>query len=140
MSFSDIKRIRRKATREGKNDEGSEKGKKAKSIPCQAFEMFLAGRTPVQVAVDLDLEPDRVMSIPYDFLRLQKMHKATTILKENKDHLAPFVKLLEKVKINITRVRDIRNAMDSIISIKARTAIEQTEGEDPINKRGEGLC
>ena len=139
MPFSDIKRIRRKVTREGKKDEGSERGKKAKSMPCKAFEMFLAGRTPVQVAIDLDLEPNRVTSILYDFLRLQKMHKTTTILKENKDHLAPFVKLLEEIKINITRVRDIRNAMDSIISIKARTAKEQTEGEDPINKRGEGL-
>ena len=84
--------------------------------------MFLAGRTPVQVAIDLDLEPDRVTSILYDFLRLQRMHKATTILKENKDNLAPFVKLLEEVKINITRVKDIRYAMDSIISIKARNS------------------
>jgi hypothetical protein len=81
VSFSDIKMIRRKVTREGKKDECSEKGKKAKSIPCQAFELFLVGRIPVQVAIDLDLETDRVMSTLYDFLRLQKMHKAATILK-----------------------------------------------------------
>ena len=97
--------------------------------------MFLAGRIPVQVAIDLDLEPDMVISILYDFLRLQSMHKATTILKENKDHLAPFVKLLEVVKKNITRVKDIRYAMDSINNIKARKAKEQTEGGGPIKKR-----
>ena len=81
----------------------------------------------------MNLEPDRVTSILCDFLRLQKMHNATTILKENKDNLSPFVKLLEEVEINITRVKDIKKAMDSIISIKAQTAIEQTEGDGPIN-------
>lgn len=97
--------------------------------------MFLAGRIPVQVAIDLDLEPDMVTSILYDFLRLQRIHKATTILKENKDNLAPFVALLEEVKTGITRVKEIRYAMDSINNIKARKAIEQTEGGGPIKKR-----
>jgi predicted fused transcriptional regulator/phosphomethylpyrimidine kinase len=84
----------------------------------------------------LDLEPDRVTSILCDFLRLQKMHNATTILKENKDNLSPFVKLLEEVEINITRVKDIKKAMDSIISIKTRISIDRAEGDGPINRRG----
>ena len=72
-----------------RKDEGAEKGKKAKSIHCQAFELFLAGRSPVQVAIDLDLETGRVMTILYDFMRLQNMHKAATILKEYKTSWPP---------------------------------------------------
>ena len=61
--------------------DAQKKEKKAKSIPRQAFELFLVGRITVQVTIDLDLQTDKVMSILYDFLRLQKMHKAATILK-----------------------------------------------------------
>ena len=100
-------------------DEEAEKEKKAKSIPRQAFELFLEGKTPVQVAIDLDLETDRVMRFLNDFLRLQNLHKAATILKENKNQLAPFVKLLEILKRNNTRVMDIRYAMDNINNINA---------------------
>jgi hypothetical protein len=57
VSISDIRKMRQKVTGEDKKeDEEAEKGKKAKSIPCQAFELFLAGRSPVQASIDLDLE------------------------------------------------------------------------------------
>jgi hypothetical protein len=57
LSFSDIKRIRQKVTGEHtEKTEETEKEKKAKSITCQAFELFLQGRSPVQVAIDLDLK------------------------------------------------------------------------------------
>ncbi len=119
VSFSDIKRIRQKETGDDKEiDEDAEKGKKAKSIPCQAFELFLEGRSPVHVAIDLDLETDRVMGILNDFLRLQNMQKVVTILKEHKNQLAPFVKLFEELKRNNTRVKDIRCAMNNINNIK----------------------
>ena len=98
---------------------GAKKEKKAKSIHCQAFERFQAGSSPVQVAIDLDLETDRAMTFLYDFMRLQNMNKAAKILKEYKDQLAPFVKLFEWLKKNNTRVKDIRYAMENINNIKA---------------------
>ncbi len=119
VSFTDIKRIRQKETGDDKEeDEDEEKGKKARSIPCQAFELFLEGRSPVQVAIDLDLETGKVMGILHDFLRLQNMQKVVTILKEHKNQLAPFVKLFEELKRNNTRVKDIRYAMNNINNIK----------------------
>ncbi len=119
VSFTDIKRIRQKVTGEDKEiDEEAEKGKKAKSIPSQAFELFLAGVTPVQVAIDLDLETGKVMGILHDFLRLQNMQKVVTILKEHQNQLTPFVKLIEELKRNNTRVKDIRYAMNNINNIK----------------------
>ena len=106
MSFSDIKKIELMVTGDDKKkDEGGEKEKKVKSIHCQAFELFLEGRIPVQVAIDLDLETGRVLTILNDFMRLQNMGKAATILKEYKDQLSPFVKLFEWLMKNNTRAR-----------------------------------
>jgi hypothetical protein len=120
VSFSEIKRIELMVTGDDKKvkEEEAEKEKKAKSIHCQAFELFQAGVTPVQVAIDLDLETDRAMSFLYDFLRLQNMNKAVTILKEYKDQLVPFVKLFDWLRKNNTRGKDIRYAVDSINNIK----------------------
>jgi hypothetical protein len=121
VSFSEIKRIELMVTGDDKRgqDEGSEKEKKAKSIHCQAFELFLQNKSPVQVAIDLELETDRAMTFLYDFLRLQNMHRAAKILKEYKDQLGPFVKLFEWLKINNTRVKDIRYAIEMINNTKA---------------------
>jgi hypothetical protein len=121
VSFSEIKRIELMVTGDYKKveDEGDEKEKKAKSILSQAFELFQAGKTPVQVAIDLELETDRAMTFLYDYLRLQNMNKAVTILKEYKDQLGPFVKLFEWVKKNNTRGKDIKYAIENINNIKA---------------------
>jgi len=121
VSFSEIKRIELMVTGDDKRgqDEGAEKEKKTKSIHCQAFELFLEGKSPVQVTIDLGLETDRTMTFLYDFLRLQNMHKVTTILKEYKDQLAPFVKLFEWLKKNNTRGKDIRYAIEMISNINA---------------------
>ena len=63
-----------------------QKRKKRQSpYPARRFELFLESKSPVQVAIDLDLETDRVMSILNDFLRLQNLHKAVTILKATKN-------------------------------------------------------
>jgi hypothetical protein len=123
VSFSEIKRIELMVTGDDKKkkeeDEVAEKGKKAKSIHCQAFELFLEGRSPVQVAIDLELETDKAMAFLYDFMRLQNMHRAAKILKEYKDHLAPFVTLFEWLRKNNTRVKDIRYAVDNVNEIKS---------------------
>ncbi len=136
VSFSDIKSIALKVTGDDKKveDEGREKEKKAKPMHCQAFELFQAGRNPVQVAIDLELETDRAMTFLYDYLRLQNMNKAVTILKEYKDQLGPFVKLIEWIKKNNTRGKDIRYAIEMISNIKA---LEQQK--DKLKKEVESI-
>jgi hypothetical protein len=67
----------------------------------------------------MDLETVRVLTILNDFMRLQNMGKAATILKEYKDQLAPLVKLFEWLRKNDTRGKDIRYAIDNVNNIKA---------------------
>jgi hypothetical protein len=42
------------------------------------------------------------------------MHKASAILKENQNQLAPFVKFFEYLKKNNTRGKDIKLAIDNV--------------------------
>ncbi len=121
VSFSEIKRIDLMVTGDDKKveDKETEKEKQPKPVHCQAFELFLEGRSPVQVSIDLHLETGRVINILYDFLRLQNMHKAVTILKDYKGHLSPFIKWFEWLKKNNTRGRDVKYAIEMINNIKA---------------------
>jgi hypothetical protein len=52
-------------------------------------------------------------------MRLQSKGKAATILKEYKDQLPPLVKLVEWLKKNDTKDKDIRYAIEMINKIKA---------------------
>jgi hypothetical protein len=88
VSFSEIKRIELMVTGDDKRGQDEEeKEKKSKSIHCQAFELFLQGSSPVQVAIDLELETDRTMTFLYDFLRLQNLQKLMTIYRELEDDI-----------------------------------------------------
>jgi hypothetical protein len=121
VSFSDIKRIELKVTGDDKKkeDEETEKEKKAKSTHCQAFELFLQNKSPVQVAIELDSSRQEVTGMFHDFLMLNNMYRAATILREYKDQLTPFVKLFEWLKKNNTRGKDIRYAIEMINNINA---------------------
>ncbi len=118
ISFSYIKKIRQKLTGEV-NEEKDDPKNKTLSINSRAFKLFLEGKTLVDVAIELDSPRQEVIEIFNDFLRLQNMAKAVAVLKEHQNQLAPFVKLLEELKRNNTRVKDIKYAMNNINNIKA---------------------
>jgi hypothetical protein len=100
----------------------------------------LEGKTLVDVAIELDSPRQEVIGIFNDFLTLKNMHKASKILKDYKDQMAPFVKLFDWLNKNNTREKDIKYAIDSINNIKA---LEQRKSKlkvwGSVKKRGEGL-
>lgn len=116
VSFSDIAKIKRKVT----GEEAIEKTKETKkSLTAQSFELLLEGKSPIEVAVILDLRTEEVLRIFNDFLLLQNMHKVVRILKEYRYNLAPFLKLFHYLKKNSTKTEDIKHAMDNINDINA---------------------
>ena len=82
MSFRDIskitkaydKKVRLEQTKKNKNSQSNQNLKKL-SKSSQAYELFLDGKTSVQVAIDLDLEFLRVRKYWTEFLRLKNMTK-----------------------------------------------------------------
>ena len=60
VSFSYIKKIRRKLTGGVDEKQKEVEMKKPLSTPSQAFRLFLGGKSIVQVAIELDLPTDNI--------------------------------------------------------------------------------
>jgi hypothetical protein len=85
-------------------DEEAEKGKKQSLYPAKRLSCF--GKEGPRCRCPLIwIEADRAMTFLCDFLWLQNMHKAATILTEHQNHFDPFVKMFEWLKGNNTRFR-----------------------------------
>lgn len=106
VSFTDITKIKRKAT--GDNKE------KAKSMVSQCFKMFLENKSLVDVAVSLDIPTEQVISIYKDYLILQRTSKIVSILNKHMGSIPAFVTWFEYIEKNNVKVKDITNAIDYI--------------------------
>jgi hypothetical protein len=65
----------------------------SKSKTTQAIKLFSEGKTPVDVVVALDLQPDDVQGIYQEFLKLQNMHELVSVFDEIQNHLSSFLEL-----------------------------------------------
>ena len=87
MSFRDISKIikayERKITLQAKREENNQKTTKKLSLSSQAYGLFLNGKTPVQVAMDLNLDFQRVRKYWTEFLLLQNMKDLYNIYIDN---------------------------------------------------------
>jgi hypothetical protein len=90
VSFTYIKRIRMKLTGEVDKDEK----KNPLSIPSRAFNLFLRGRSIVQVAIELDLPTDQIMKVHSDYLALQNRQDVVSIILEIENKPSEFLELL----------------------------------------------
>jgi hypothetical protein len=89
VSLRDIKPILKKYERKLETKKGEVNNQKIKklSLSSQAYGLFLSGQTPVQVAMDLNLDFQRVRKYWKEFLLLQNMKDLYNIYIENEYHL-----------------------------------------------------
>jgi hypothetical protein len=71
VSFSYIKKVRKKITGEVDEEKDGPKNKTL-SLHSRAFKFFLEGKTLVDVAIELDSLRQEVIGIFHDFLMLEK--------------------------------------------------------------------
>lgn len=71
VSFTFVKKVRAKLTGEVNESLGDGSKSKPLSFPSKAFELFLEGKSIVQVAIGLDLPSDQVLKIHSDYMILQ---------------------------------------------------------------------
>ncbi len=113
VSFTDIKKIRMKATGEvSEKQEQNDQKKKPLSIPSQAFKLFLDGKSVVEVAIGLDIPTDQVLKIHSDYLILRNMGMASRVLTENRKNLAAYLKLFDFLDGNNVKAEDLNHAVD----------------------------
>ena len=95
MSFRDIstlikeydKKISKENKKRKENNQSNQKPEKKLSLSSRAFTLFLNGKTLVQVALDLNLDFQRVRRYWTEFLRLQNMKDLYNIYIDNEYRL-----------------------------------------------------
>jgi hypothetical protein len=65
-------------------------GQKPETIDTRAFKLFEDGKTPVKVAIELDLRSDDVTKFYTDYLKLKGLEELSLLYKERKDDLQEF--------------------------------------------------
>ena len=96
MSFRDIGAITNKVKSEVERERGQLEENddiKSKSKITQAIKMFSEGKTPVEVAIALDLPADQVQAIYREFWELNNMHELAEVYEEIRPYLPSFLRL-----------------------------------------------
>jgi hypothetical protein len=78
----------------------------------QAFKLFLEGKKPIEVAINLNLGADEVDRLYQQFWRLERLHQLTLVYQETRRYLPSFLKLFKIMKEQkMMSEQDIINAL-----------------------------
>ena len=118
MSFRDISKIiksyERKITLEAKrkeNNQSNQKPAKKLSLSSQAFKLLSDGKTPVQVAVDLNIDYPKIRKHWLEYIRLKNMTKLYNIYIENEFHLDYLFRIYYFMLRNKIPIKDCENVL-----------------------------
>jgi chromosome segregation ATPase len=95
VSFGDIKKIIQSANGDVDTFDLSNKSKST-----QALHLFKNGKTPLEVAIELDLPESEVYDLQQEFWALNQLYDFSLALMELKHDIDPFVKLFRILKKN----------------------------------------
>jgi hypothetical protein len=105
MSFRDIGAILKKAS--GEKEENQDKEQSSLSPSSQAYSLYLEGKTPLEVAIALDLTESQTTKFYEEYLNLNNMHELRMIHEEIGDDIVPFLKLFrlsKKERFNVQHI------------------------------------
>jgi hypothetical protein len=77
------------------------------SVSSQAFNLFLQGKTPLQVAIALNLKEPEVHELYRQYWSLQQLHDLYQVYERIKDSIGPFIelyRLIEAASMDIKHV------------------------------------
>lgn len=121
MSFRDISKLIKEYERKikleerkkdsGKNNNDDKKPIKRILKSSKAYELFLKGKTPVQVAIELDICYEETRKYWTEFLRLQKMDELYHLYVDNEYHLNYLFKIYYFLLRNQVDFKNIENVL-----------------------------
>jgi hypothetical protein len=91
MSFRDIGLILKKAS--GEKEEKQDKKQSLLSPSSQAYKLFSEGKTPIEVAIALDLGEPETTKYYEEYLNLNQMHELSMVHKEIGSDIVHFLEL-----------------------------------------------
>jgi transposase len=112
MSFTPISKIIKAYERKAKRQENNQSSKPKKQSKCsQAYALFLQGKKQVDVAIDLQLDFEKVRKYWKEFLRLKNMTKLYNIYIENEFHLDSLFRIYYFMLRNEIPIQDMENVL-----------------------------
>jgi hypothetical protein len=118
MYFVTIGSIRRRYSAETGSNNTS-----APSRGTQVFKLFEQGKSPIEVAIELDLKPDEVTKLYTDYWKLKGLHDLNELYEERKSDLAEFhaaYKLMKAEGVSPRQLVDTANCLKQLSSLEAR--------------------
>ena len=112
MSFRDIGRI---VDKEEKEKEAKKKHAQQTLASTQAYSLFLQGKTPVQVAIALNIREPEANQYCKEYWNLVQLHSLNWVYEQVKDDIRYFVKLYISAEVarmdtpSVIRVLEIAN-------------------------------
>ena len=82
------------------------------SLSTQAYKLFSQGKTPVEVAIDLDLSEKKVTKYYKEYWKLKGLYKLNLIHDEIKDDIVYFAKLYRLSKAVGKSAEDVVNLLN----------------------------
>ena len=98
MSFGSIGAITNKVKLQADQEKGYTTDEEPKSPESQAFKLFSEGKSPVEVAILLDLGADRVRALYREYWELSGRYELAQIYDEAKKYLPSLLRLHKIVK------------------------------------------
>jgi hypothetical protein len=103
MSFRDIGAVLKKEEKEKERQKRQldnnitttdiDDNQRGLSLSAQAYELFSQAKTPVEVAIELDLRESQVTKYYREYWKLKGLHKLMLVYEEIKDDIKYFLKL-----------------------------------------------
>jgi hypothetical protein len=121
MSFRNIGSITKKVKLEANGGELEDDDIKSKSKTTQAIKLFSELKSPVEVAIELDLSVDQVEAIYQEYLKLEGMYGLAQIYEEAKYDLHDLLRLHRIVKDLGIEKQDIINVLEFVKHNQLRT-------------------
>src|SRR5215204_7800864 len=109
MSFRDIGSILKKAS--GEKEENQEKEQSLLSPSAQAYRLFSKGKTPIDVAIALNLSEVETTKFYQEYWNLKQMHELRMVYEEIGANIVHFLKLYRLSKDAYMNPRQIVNLL-----------------------------
>jgi transposase len=119
ISFTDIGKIIRKINGLD-NDEIPPDEMRGKSKSAQAMNLFLHGKRPVEVAIELDLSANEIEEMQQEYWVLTKLDELALVYMEIRNYLDLFLNLFHVMKINkMINERDIETVLKYAVDLSS---------------------
>src|SRR5919106_51960 len=123
MSFRDIGIILNKAaedkrTQRIKQQDGVEKNQNQEqeqhlSLAAQAYKLFSAGKTPLEVAIALNLGESEATKFYKEYWKLKQLHNLNMVYEELRGDIEPLLRLYRLSKVKGMGVKQVVNLLET---------------------------